>query len=70
MSATDIAKLCEALPSEKREQVADFVRFLLEQQDDARWEEILDEPRPRPALNAFLRESTAEGSEPFDRRRL
>jgi len=70
MSTSDIAELCEALPPEKREEVADFARFLLERQNDARWEDLLDDPRPRPALDAFLRESAAQDSEPLDRRRL
>jgi hypothetical protein len=70
MSTSDIAELCEALPPEKREEVADFARFLLERQNDARWEDLLDDPRPRPALDAFLRESAVQDSEPLDRRRL
>jgi len=70
MSTSDIAELCEALPPEKREEVADFARFLLERQNDARWEDLLDDPSPRPALDAFLRESAAQDSEALDRRRL
>lgn len=70
MSASDIAELCEALPPEKREEVADFARFLLERQNDARWESLLDDPRPRPGLDAFLRASATEASEPLDLRRL
>lgn len=65
MSATDIAKLCEALPPDKREEVADFARFLIARQDDERWERILEDPAPWPRLEAFLRDSAAEGSEPF-----
>ena len=70
MSTSDIAELCEALPPEKREEVADFARFLLERQNDARWGDLLDDPSPRPALDAFLRESAAQDSEALDRRRL
>jgi len=70
MSASEITELCEALPPEKREQVADFARFLLARQDDASWESRIDDPRPRPRLDAFLLESAAEASEPLDPRRL
>ncbi len=70
MSAAEIAELCNALPPDKREEVADFARFLLTRQNDACWESLLDDPRPRPRLDAFLRESAAETSEPLDLRRL
>ena len=70
MSATDIAKLCEALPPDKREEVADFASFLLARQNDAQWEARLDDPCPRPRLDAFLRESATEASEPLDLGRL
>ncbi|MCB1130000.1 MAG: hypothetical protein KDN05_02660 [Verrucomicrobiae bacterium] len=70
MSASDIAELCEALPPDKREEVADFARFLLERENDARWERRIDDPRPRPRLDAFLRESAAEPAEPLDPERL
>lgn len=70
MSATEITELCEALTPEKREDVADFARFLLARQDDASWETRIDDPSPRPRLDAFLRESADEESEPLDLRRL
>ena len=70
MSATEIAELCAALPEAKREEVADFVRFLLARQEDERWERLIADPKPRPGLEAFLRESAAEGAEPLDLRRL
>ncbi|MCX6873302.1 MAG: hypothetical protein NTW21_05765 [Verrucomicrobia bacterium] len=60
MSALEIAELCKALPPEKREGVADFARFTLARQQDARWEVILAEPRTRPRLDAFVRESASE----------
>ena len=62
-----IIRVCEALPPEKQTEVADFARFLLSRQDDARWEELLDYPGPRPKLEAFLRESAAEPAEPRPR---
>lgn len=70
MSATEIAELCDALPPDKREEVADFARFLLSRQDDARWESILSDSNPRPRLDAFLRESAVEGDEPLNPNRL
>lgn len=70
MSTSEIAELCDALPPDKREEVADFARFLLTRQNDSRWENLLDDPRPRQRLDAFLRKSAAEESEPPDLRRL
>lgn len=70
MSALEIAELCDALPPEKREEVADFARFLLARQQDERWEAILADGKSRPRLDAFLRESAAEKEEGFDLNRL
>ena len=56
----EVVELCERLPEAKRAAVADFARFLVSQQDDERWEAILDDPRPRPRLEEFLCESAAE----------
>ena len=56
----ELIRICEQLPEEKRGEVADFARFLLAQQDDERWEELLESSKPRPKLEAFLRESAAE----------
>ena len=70
MSATEIAELCDALPPDKREEVADFARFLLARQQDERWEAILADGTPRPRLDAFLRESAAEADEALDLKRL
>ena len=60
MSALEIAELCEALPPERREEVAAIARYLLARQHDARWEAILAEPKTRPRLDAFVRESIAK----------
>ena len=60
----EIIRLCEALPEEKRAEVADFARFLLsreEHPDDAAWERLLADERPRPKLETFARASKAEG---------
>jgi len=72
MSGTteQIVKVCEALPPEKQAEVADFARFLLAQQDDEAWERILADPRRRPRLESFLKESAAEPEEPLDPNRL
>lgn len=70
-SATEeIIHVCEALPPDKQSEVVDFARFLLARQDDERWERLLAEPQRRPKLDAFLRESAAEGDEPLDPERL
>lgn len=60
----------QQLPEAKRIEVADFARFLLARQDDERWEQIIAEGKPRAKLEAFLKQSRAEGSEPLDPRRL
>jgi hypothetical protein len=59
----ELIRICEALPEEKRAEVTDFAQFLLDRQGDARWEEIITNPRPSPKLAAFLEASRAEGGE-------
>ena len=70
----EIIRLCEALPMEKRAEVADFARFLLarsEHPDDLAWERQVNDPRPLPKLDKFLQNSVAEGGEePLDLNRL
>jgi hypothetical protein len=66
----DLIRICELLPESKRAEVADFARFLLAQQGDERWEEIISSTAPRPKLDAFLKESAREGAEPLDFDRL
>jgi hypothetical protein len=70
MSATEIADLCEALPQDKQEEVADFARFLLARQQDQHWEAIIADPQPRPRLEALLRESATEADVSLDLKRL
>ena len=71
IATREIIRVCEALPQEKQHEVADFARFLLAQQGDEHWEELLVFKDTRPKLDAFLRESAAEGSEePLDANRL
>ena len=66
----ELIEICERLPEAKRIEVADFARFLLAQQADERWEQIIADPTPKPRLDEFLKASRAEGSEPLDLDRL
>jgi hypothetical protein len=66
----EIIHVCEALPHDKRSEVADFARFLLARQNDEAWERRLAYPQARPRLDAFLRDSATEGDEPLDPNRL
>ena len=70
VTTEEILRVCEALPSDKQAEVADFARFLLEKQNDQAWDERLGYPKSRPRLDAFLRESATEGDEPLDPNRL
>lgn len=53
----ELIRICERLPESKQVEVVDFARFLLAQRGDARWEEIIADPGPRPKFDAFLRDS-------------
>ena len=66
----ELLNICEQLPEAKRVEVADFARFLLAREGNERWEQIIAETKPRPKLEAFLKESAGEGSEPLDLDRL
>lgn len=66
----EIADICESLSAEKRTAVAEFARFLLSRADDERWEQIISDPKRRPKLEAFVRESAGEPEEPLDLDRL
>ena len=68
----ELIDICEQLPEARRAEVADFARFLLERAraGDERWEQIIADPRPRPKLEEFLKQSRAESSEPMDLDRL
>lgn len=72
-----IAEETAALPPEKQSTVLDFVLFVKQQMSspaaengDAAWERIINDPRPRPKLEAFMKEALAEGSEPLDLERM
>ena len=76
--AARIAEESATLPAEKLASVLDYVLFIKhqaaqpapEEDGDAAWERIIADPRPRPKLDAFIREAMAEGSEPLDLDRL
>jgi hypothetical protein len=69
VSASEIIKELPKLTEAERQTVLDKLRELA-QVDDDRWEEIIDEPTPRPKLRAFIEEAIAEGSEPLDLNRM
>jgi hypothetical protein len=62
----ELLSICEQLPQAKRAEVADFARFLLAREGDEWWEQVIAETKPRPKLEAFLKESASEASEPLD----
>ena len=66
----ELIRICEQLPEAKQLEVTDFARFLLAQQSDERWEQIIADPKHRPKLDAFLKESRLEPAEPLDPERL
>jgi len=66
----ELIEICERLPEAKRIEVADFARFLLSQQADERWEQIIADPKSKAKLDEFLTASKAGGSEPMDLDRL
>ena len=77
--AARIAEESASLPPDKQSAVLDFVLFVKHRGEqaastedgDAAWERIIADPRPRPKLEKFLRESAAEGgAEPLDLKRL
>ena len=70
VSASEIIQELPKLNDAERQAVLDKLRELA-QVDEERWEEIINEPRPRPKLEAFFHESAAEGGEePLDPDRL
>ena len=62
----ELIRICEQLPEEQRAEVTDFARFLLAKREDDAWERTIADPRPRPTLDEFVRQSLAEGSVPLD----
>lgn len=62
MSASEIIKELPK-PSEAERRVV-FDKLCELAQGDQRWEEIVDDERPRPKLEAFIEKARGEGSEP------
>ena len=69
MSAAEIIEQLPKLSPAERQAILDKMRELA-QVDDDRWEQIINEPMPRPKLKAFIEQATAEGSEPLDLNRM
>ncbi len=68
MSASEIIKELPKLSEAERRAV--FNRLCELAEGDRRWEEIIDDERPRPKLDAFVEKARAEGSEPLDLNKL
>ena len=68
MSASEIIKELPKLSEAERRAVFNKLCELAE--GDRRWEEIIDDERPRPTLDAFVEKARAEGSEPLDLNKL
>ncbi|PYI70818.1 MAG: hypothetical protein DMF02_07885 [Verrucomicrobia bacterium] len=68
MSASEIIKELPKLSEAERRAVFNKLCELAE--GDRRWEEIIDDERPRPKLDAFVEKARAEGSEPLDLNKL
>ena len=60
-----LVEIVDTLPEEKAREVVDFARYLQQQSGDLEWERILEDPRSRPKLNAFV--ETALKEEPAER---
>jgi hypothetical protein len=69
VSASEIIKELPKLSDEERRAILDKLRELA-QVDDDRWEQIINDPVPRPKLQSFIEQATAEGSEPLDLNRM
>jgi hypothetical protein len=69
VSASKIINELPKLTEAERQAILDKLRELA-QVDDDRWEQIINEPMPRPKLKAFIERATAEGSEPLDLNRM
>lgn len=69
--AKELAEIVDGLPEEKAREIVDFARFLKQQAGDLEWERILNDPRPRPKLDAFVAEALREGeAKPLDPKEL
>ena len=69
MSAAEIINELPKLNETERRAILEKLREL-SHHDDEQWERIIADPRPRPKLEAFVKEALSEGSEPLDLERL
>ena len=69
VSASEIINELPKLSEAERQSILEKLRELA-QVDDDRWEEVINEPTPRPKLRAFIEQATAQGSEPLDLNRM
>jgi hypothetical protein len=69
MSAAEIINELSKLNEAERRAILEKLREL-SHKDDEQWERIIADPRPRPKLEAFVKEALSEGSEPLDLERL
>jgi hypothetical protein len=69
--AKELVELLRELPEEKAQEVVDFARFLQHRTNEAAWERIIADSRPRPKLDSFVAEALREGpAEPLDPNKL
>jgi hypothetical protein len=66
----ELIRICDALPQGKRNEVADFARFLLARESDGACESTVGNPAGHPKLDAFVKDALSAGSEPLDLGRL
>jgi hypothetical protein len=69
VSAAEIIDQLPKLNETERRAILEKLRELAHQ-DDEQWERIIADPRPRPKLEAFVKEALREGSEPLNLERL
>jgi hypothetical protein len=69
VSAAEIINELPRLNETERRAILEKLRQLAHR-DDEQWERIIADPRPRPKLDAFVKEALSEGSEPLGLERL
>ena len=69
VSAAEIINELPKLNETERRAILERLREL-SHQDDEQWEQIIADPRPRPKLEAFVKEALSERSESLDLERL
>ena len=70
VEAAEFIEIFEALPVEKKIEVADFARFLFEKTDDDRWEQIVNGEKTRMKLEEYAQICEKEGSVLLDFEKL